>query len=115
MSNGVLAVVVPPELARGFQLAGVTTIVAAEAGEAEREMSRLMMDAQQGVVAVYEPFLNAFDHDVRTRAETSLTPVTVPLAAGPGEVDPHLRRARLSELLSRAVGYHITFEPEGAQ
>ncbi|MDH3499294.1 MAG: hypothetical protein OEM97_04165 [Acidimicrobiia bacterium] len=114
MSSAVLAVVVPPELENGFLLAGVTTIVASTSIEAARETSRLLQDAPEGVVAVYEPFLAAFEPGMRVRAETSLAPVMVPLASGVGDMDADARHAQLSKLLSRAVGYHITFDQEEA-
>lgn len=112
-TTGVL-VVVPPELETGFLLAGVETVVAQTAEEAKDSLSDLMDQDRGGVVAVYEPFLAQVGDEERARLEASTFPVVVPLPAGlrtRGEDEGH--RARISAMLSRAVGYHITFGEEG--
>jgi vacuolar-type H+-ATPase subunit F/Vma7 len=112
MSSGAAVVIVPPELASGFLLAGVRTVTAESRERAEAETVGLLDAAEEGVVAVYGPHLEAFDPQVRHRAERSLAPVVVPLPAGIGAGDEEIRRARLSAMLGRAVGYHITFGAE---
>jgi vacuolar-type H+-ATPase subunit F/Vma7 len=101
--------VVPPELAAGFRLAGAVTETAADGAEAARVVQRLLAEGLEGVVVVYEPYLDSFDPGVAERTRGSLTPVVVPLPAGLREVSGDTRRARLAELLTRAVGYQITF------
>lgn len=112
MSSGTATVIVPPELESGFLLAGVSTIRVESSQRAEAETIGLLDAGEEGVVAVYGPHLETFDPRVRNRAERSLAPVVVPLPAGLGMVDEELRRARLSAMLGRAVGYHITFGAE---
>lgn len=112
MSDAEAVVLVPPELENGFLLAGIHTVVVADPEDAERETDRLLAAGAEGVVAVYEPYLTGFDPVLRHRAEVSLSPVVVPLPAGTGPTDARTRRARISALLGRAVGYRITFGPE---
>ncbi len=115
MSSGTALVIVPAELEAGYLLAGVRTIVADSTTAAEREVGRLLREGLEGVVALYEPFFTALGPQTQRDADTSLSPVIVPLPSGLGEVRHGARQARLSELLSRAVGYHITFGGEEDQ
>lgn len=112
MSVGAV-VLVPPELEAGFLLAGVRTVTVASEEEAASETMRLLAAGEEGVVALYGPFLDALEPHIRLQAERSLAPVVVALPPGLGEIDEGVRRARLSEMLGRAVGYHITFGAEG--
>ncbi|MFP3915990.1 MAG: V-type ATP synthase subunit F [Actinomycetota bacterium] len=105
-------VVVPPELDGGFRLAGVETAVATGASEARLVLDRLLEEGRGGVIAVYEPFLEDQDPGRRAGYEASLSPIVMPLPAGRGERDHESHRARISAMLSRAVGYHITFDGE---
>lgn len=109
MSGARLVVVVPGELAGGFRLAGVDTAVAADDGAAAIEVRRLIDAGEQGVVAVYEPFLEGFDPEWRSRLELSVAPVVLSLPSGLEEEPGLSLRARLSARLQRAVGYHVTF------
>lgn len=111
MSSGAL-VLVPPELEAGFLLAGVRTVTVESPESAEQETERLLDKGEEGVVAVYGPYLEALDPRIRRRADRSLAPVVVPLPAGLGEVTESVRRARLSAMFGQAVGYHITFGAE---
>jgi vacuolar-type H+-ATPase subunit F/Vma7 len=105
-------VVTPPELESGFRLAGVPTVPATSAAEALAHVEQALAAAMEGVVAVHEPFLDAVDEADRARFERSVAPVILPLPAGRGAPDEERRRARISAMLRRAVGYHITFGEE---
>lgn len=115
MTQTGLVVVVPPELETGFRLAGVDTIPAGTPGEAARALRSLMSEDREGVVAVYEPYLVEVPDEERNRLEASTVPVVVPLPAGLQTRDQESHRARISAMLSRAVGYHITFGEESEQ
>ena len=105
-----LHVVAPRELAAGFQLGGATVHAADSTGDAADAVDALIAEGERGVIGVYEPWLEEFDHDRRERLETSVAPVVVAVPSGlPSDVGAS-RRARLAELLQRAIGYHITFE-----
>lgn len=109
MSFSGMVVVVPSELASGFGLAGVETVTAEDEAEAATALHALMSGEGRALVAVYQPFLLSLDDQEREAAESSLEPVVVPLPAGLARYDEEGHRARISAMLSRAVGYHITF------
>lgn len=111
ISNG-LVVVVPPELEAGFGLVGVDTVSASESEEASQALARILDDGGRALVAVYEPLLAGMPAAERERLESSLLPVIVPLPAGLEERDEESHQARISAMLRKAVGYHITFEEE---
>lgn len=104
-----LVVVSPPELARGFRLAGAATRSAETAADAAEVLETLIGEGERGVIAVYEPFLAQLDASTRDRLAGSVSPVIVPLPSGLGAEADASRRARLAALLQKAVGYHITF------
>lgn len=112
MSDGGLVVVVPPELESGFRLAGVETVVADDSDEAIRLLDGLIARRTQGVIAVYEPFMDAVTPGRVGEIAGLVEPVVVPLPAGLETRDEESHRARISAMLSRAVGYHITFGEE---
>lgn len=109
MTTGSVVVVIPAELETGFRLAGVETVPAATPAEAIDALDRLVAESAGGVIAVYEPFLAETSPGKRAIYESSVSPVVVPLPAGLEEYDEEIQRARISAMLSRAVGYHITF------
>ena len=109
MTASGMAVIVPSELGTGFRLAGVDTVGVDSAEEAASSLHELMSLGERALIAVYEPFLSTLPDRVREAAESSLAPVVVTLPAGLERHDEESHRARISEMLSRAVGYHITF------
>lgn len=108
-----LLVLVPPELSRGFGLAGVDTSVVTGPEEAESEVRRLLAEGERGVIGVYEPFLEGIDPLLRERLEISVAPVVLPLPTGLEEETHRVIRARLAARLQRAVGYAVTFGEPG--
>jgi vacuolar-type H+-ATPase subunit F/Vma7 len=108
-----IVVVVPPELAPGYRLAGVVVAEVGGPQEAEASLVRLLEEGEGGVIAVYEPYYRALPPSLRSRLEESLAPVVVTVPAGlEGDPKP-AHRARLAGLLEQAVGYHITFGGDG--
>ena len=104
-----LAIVVPPELANGFRLAGAEVSVVDEVDAAVEAVDDLLRRGEAGVIGVYEPWLVRFPIELRHRLEDMLGPVVLGLPAGKdGELETS-RRVRLLGMLQRAVGYHITF------
>ncbi|OFW71332.1 MAG: hypothetical protein A2Y55_05520 [Actinobacteria bacterium RBG_16_68_12] len=106
-----LLVVTTTELAPGYRLAGVATIAAASAAEAEERVRELIDAGEEGIVAVHEPFLDALDPAWRRRLEDATSPLVVALPSGEAEEGESARRERLLRMLWQAVGYQITFEP----
>ena len=104
-----LVVVTTPELASGFRLGGARAIAAESAEDAARALASIFAGGEAAVVAVHEPFLAAIEPALRRRCEESVAPVVVALPAGAGGAREGARRARLAEILERAVGYRIRF------
>jgi vacuolar-type H+-ATPase subunit F/Vma7 len=113
MTGEGVVVVVPAELETGFLLAGVETVATASAGEAVEALDRMLEEGLPGVVAVYEPFLAEAPSERRGVYDASIAPVVVALPAGLEERGVESHCGRISAMLSRAVGYHITFGAEG--
>ena len=112
MTKPGMVIVVPPEVATGYRLAGVETVARETASEALAEMEDLLEQELHGVMAVYEPFLDQIPRDRRAAFEDLVSPAVVPLPAGLEAHDEESHRARIAAMLSRAVGYHITFGEE---
>jgi vacuolar-type H+-ATPase subunit F/Vma7 len=109
-----LVVITTPELESGYRLAGVTTLPAASPAEAAAAVEGLLATgSERGVLAVHEPFFNAFEESLRKNLERNAAPLAVPVPAGTGEAAFEERRTRLRRMLWQAVGYEITFEAEG--
>jgi vacuolar-type H+-ATPase subunit F/Vma7 len=100
---------VPVEVEAGFRLAGVETTTAGSGEEAAALVRRLLDEGIEGVVAVYEPYYDSFPAAIAERSRASLSPVVIALPAGLRQVSGESRRARLADLLTRAVGYQVTF------
>ncbi len=112
MSDTRVLVVCPDELVSGYRLGGVGTRTAAGAAAAEEIVLEMARRAEAGVIAVYGPYLESFSPELRSRLESSVDPVVVPIPDGLETHSAAQRRARLATLLQRAVGYHIVFEGE---
>jgi vacuolar-type H+-ATPase subunit F/Vma7 len=110
-----VVVVVPAELENGFRLAGVETLAAGSPEQALEAVETLLAEPAGAVIAVYEPYLREAAPRQRTAYEASVSPVIVPLPAGLAGRDEEGERARISAMLSRAVGYHITFGEDGSK
>ncbi|MCY7304256.1 MAG: hypothetical protein LH654_14750 [Thermoleophilia bacterium] len=109
-----LIVITTPELADGYRLAGATTVAVEDAAAAQAKLT-LLLDEEEGLVAVHEPWLSAFDPMVRREFERRRRPLVVALPAGGTDSAGEERGARLRSLLEHAVGYEITFDREGQQ
>ncbi len=106
-----LIVITTRELADGYRLGGATTLAVEDAAEAQATLSSLI-DVEQGLVAVHEPWLSAFDPALRRDFERRRRPLVVALPAGGPDDAGNERGARLRSLLEQAVGYEITFDGE---
>ncbi len=107
-----LTVIVPPELAAGFRIAGAEVEASADAPAIEASLDTLLQEGEPGIVGVYAPYHAALPTAVLERCERATQPVVIPLPTGHGVADGTTHRARIAALLERAVGYHITFADE---
>lgn len=108
-----LLVLTTPELAPGYQLAGVATVTVSTVEETADVLLRVLGEARdRGVVAVHESHLEALRADLRRRVDASEDPLVVALPAGDLDARTSQRRARLLRMLSQAVGFRMSFGPE---
>lgn len=108
-----VVVVTSPELAAGYRLAGAATRSVDDAREAGRVLRELGRSADVAVVAVHEPYLLAQDPATRRALEAQLYPVVVALPAGEPGGPGESRAERIAAMMRRAIGYHMSFAPEG--
>lgn len=114
MSTPHVTVIVPPELADGYRLAGVHTEQTATAAAAGEALNRLIAgDGQDGVVAVHPEFLRELGADWQRRIAQADNILVVPLPEGTMAGEPARAGENLRDLLARAVGYEFTFDPAG--
>lgn len=107
-----LIVITTPEIADGYRLGGATTLAVEDAVAAQVTLTSLL-DEEQGLIAVHEPWLSAFDPALRRKIECLRRPLVVALPAGGHDDASEKHGARLRSLLEQAVGYEITFGGEG--
>lgn len=109
-------VIVPPELAAGYRLAGVRTETAASAAAAGQVLGRILAGSgQPGVIAMHAAFLRGLDERWQRRLGEPAGFLVTALPggeAGSGVAAP--AGESLREILGRAVGYEFTFDPEGS-
>jgi vacuolar-type H+-ATPase subunit F/Vma7 len=114
MSRPHVTVIVPPELADGYLLAGVHTEQAPTAAAAGETLNWLIAGAGQGgVVAVHPPYLRELGAGWQRRITLADTILVVPLPEGTTAGEPARAGENLRDLLARAVGYELTFDPAG--
>lgn len=109
---GRLMVITTPDLASGFQLAGVETFAAADPAEAEAILRKLLSGGEASLIAVRRALLEAMDVRLQRQVETTYQPVVMAI---PGAMPILAREQRywaISELIRRAIGFQITFGTE---
>ncbi len=107
-----LIVVTRPSLALGFQLAGVEAFAAQDAVAAQRLVTSWLGAGEASLLALDDGLLADFDPALRRRLEAAdrLPYIAIP---GGGPLEPEIsRRRQLTELIRRAIGFHITFRGE---
>jgi len=107
-----VVVLTDPDTAYGFRLAGVDVHAVENPEEAKQEISRLLEDEKTGILAVNESFLAAVDERVKDQIEATYRPIVIslPVKEKVGAVGE--RRAFLSRLVHRAVGFDVTLKKE---
>ncbi len=99
-------VVTPPELAGGFRLAGVATVVVAPDGDAAAAVQSLAAREDVGLVLVTEDVWRTVPERARASLENLVRPIVLGIPAGAG-ADAEARRAMIGEALQRAIGHRI--------
>lgn len=94
-----------PEVAAGFELAGLVADLADEATAGET-MRRLADDPATGIVLVEERLRRALPEDLMLRLDRRATPIVVPFPS-PSWGGASVADERVLEILRQAVGYRV--------
>lgn len=101
-----LAVLSNPQLADGFRLAGIPTMVAEPGDPARAVLRSLLRDEELGLLLITDDLWRSLDE--RTRRSLEFVPRPLTLAIPAGEItEGGARRELLGEMLERAIGYRI--------
>lgn len=94
-----------PEVAPGFELAGVVVdrVDETTAGEA---MRRIAGDPATGIVLVEDRLRHALPEDLMLRLDRLATPIVVPFPS-PTWSGPSVQEEYVMEILRQAVGYRV--------
>lgn len=109
---GRLMVITTPDLAPGFQLAGVETFAAADPEEAEVMLRKLLTGGEASLIAVRRALLEAMDARLQRQVETTYQPVVMAIPGAMPILGREQRYRAVSELIRRAIGFQITFGTE---
>lgn len=110
---GHLVVITTPDIAPGFQLAGVETFAVEDAGQAEAILRTCLAGGEASLIAVHQELWQALDARLRRQLDASASPVVMPIPGGTPTRPGAEHRQRIAELIRRAIGFHITFGGEG--
>lgn len=99
-------VVCRPEIAPGFELAGITVIRVAGAAAAAQAMTGLLADGGVGIVLLEDTFYRALPHDVAGRLDRQALPVVAPFPSPNWDVQGEAE-AYVLEILRQAIGYRV--------
>lgn len=111
---GRLMVITTPDLAPGFQLAGVETFAVDSTKRAEAILRKLMTGNEASLIVIHREFLQAMDPGLQRQIELSYRPVVVDLPGGLSATPGEGHRRHIIEVIRRAIGFHITFGSEQA-
>lgn len=94
-----------PEIAAGFELAGME-VDRADEPDAEKELRRLAEDARVGVVLIEERLRRALPDEFVQRLDRQASPVLVPFPS-PAWVTRGTAEEYALEILRQAIGYRV--------
>jgi vacuolar-type H+-ATPase subunit F/Vma7 len=109
---GRLMVITSPDLAPGFQLAGVETFAVETIEEAETVLQRLLTSGEASLIVVRRALLQAMDTRLQHQAEVSYQPVVMAIPGAMPALTRGERWRHIAELIRRAIGFQITFGDE---
>ena len=107
-----LLVLTRPALVSGFQLAGVNAYGAEDVETAQEMVENWLANGEAGLLAVDDGLLAEMNPALLRRLASSdqLPYMAIP---GGGPLGPEAtRKYRISEMIRRAIGFHITFKGE---
>lgn len=101
-----LRVVCRPEIAAGFELAGLAVTRVAGASAATETMKQVLADAGVGMVLLEDTLYRALPHDLTTRLDRQALPVVAPFPS-PGWDVQGAAEAYVLGILRQAIGYRV--------
>ena len=107
-----LLVITRPSLVHGFHLAGVEAFSAEDVETAQELIESWLEAGEAGLLAIDDGLLAHMDPILLKRLESS---ENLPMLAIPSgkPIGPEVsRRYRITEMIRRAIGFHITFKSE---
>ena len=103
-------VITTPDLAPGFELAGVETFAVENVNQAESILDELLTGDEASLIVVRQGLLEAMGTRLQRQVRRSYRPVVIAIPGGIPPITASERRQRyLSELIRRAIGFRITF------
>lgn len=99
-------VVSRPELAAGFELAGLAVTRAADAAAAAGAVKRLAADADVGMVLIDEALYRALPRDLVARLDRRALPILAPVPAPLWDARS-AAEAYVMDILRQAIGYRV--------
>jgi len=107
---GRLMVITTPDLAAGFQLAGVETFAVENLEAGEALLTELLARGEASLIAVPQALLQILQPRLRRQIEANYQPLVVAIPAGKLTTAEAGRRHYITELIRRAIGFQITFD-----
>jgi vacuolar-type H+-ATPase subunit F/Vma7 len=107
-----LRVLIRPDLAPGFALAGVETFSVEGNERAERLLSTWLDDGEAGLIALDERLLPGLNPGLLRKLENSDHLFHIAIPAGSYSGAAEARQQRIAALIRQAIGFHITFRHE---
>jgi len=102
-------VITTPDLAPGFQLAGVETFPVEEPDQAEAVLSKLLTGHEASLIVIRRGLVQAMSPRLRRQIESSYRPVVMEIPGSMPTLSGGDRRRQITELIRRAIGFQITF------
>lgn len=103
-----LVVLTDPDTALGFRLAGVDVYELRTPVEIRKKINALLNDDETGIIAINESFMAALDERLQKKIDSIYRPIVIPLPIKEKLEVGEERRAYLSRLIRRAIGFDIT-------
>lgn len=107
-----LFVVTRPGLVPGFQLAGVDAHGAEDAGTAQELIAKLLDAGEEGLLAIDDGLLEYMDTNFLKRLSASGRLLHLAIPGGKPLGPEASQRHRITALIRKGIGFHITFKGE---
>ncbi|HUF39284.1 MAG TPA: V-type ATP synthase subunit F [Anaerolineales bacterium] len=107
-----LRIVVRPDLAPGFALAGVETFSVERAETAASLLTSWLDGGETGLIGLDERILSELERPLLKRLDTSNRLFHIAVPAGTFSGTAEARQERIATLIRQAIGFHITFRHE---